>query len=317
MISRFHRRTNELSVKNYRYRPQERSSSVKTATKIKYDDLDYFCIGMTSNLLNHQIDDILGSVLEDASGTIYMVNPSRDAIEEFISVATAFDGDLPSVRMLADERTLKDVMDDFIVASNAADLISEDALSLRTLAEAPENSLLVSEDRVVALVHADDRVGGLATDDESFVEDTYDTYAGRWEDATDFNLRTPPITAVRETLSEEISPEAEADFTAILDSLETARGDGDGLDEVTISLLVAAKNEALLYDISKWGEDVGIASKATFSRTKTKLEDMGLIDTEKVPIDVGRPRLRLKIGDERLSEADNGQLATVAQSILN
>ncbi|WP_254523516.1 transcriptional regulator TbsP [Natrinema caseinilyticum] len=272
---------------------------------------------MASNLLNHQIDDILESVLEDASGDIYMINPSQDAIEEFIAVATGFDGDLPSVHMLADERTLKDVMDDFIVASNAADLISEGALVLRTLAEAPENSLLVTDDRVVAVVHADDRVGGLITDDASFVEDTYDTYAARWGDAKTFNLRTPPITDVRETLSEEISPSAEADFAAILDSLETARGDGDGLDEVTISLLVAAKNEALLYDISKWGEDVGIASKATFSRTKTKLEDMGLIDTEKVPIDVGRPRLRLKIGDDRLSEADNGQLATVAQSILN
>ncbi|TYL36602.1 hypothetical protein CV102_21360 [Natronococcus pandeyae] len=272
---------------------------------------------MTSNLLNHQIDDILESVLEDASGDVYMVNPSWDAIEEFVSVATSFDGTLPSVHMLADERTLKDVMDDFIVASNAADLITEDALALRTLEETPENSLLITEDRVVALVHAGDRVGGLVTDDESFVEDTRDAYAARWEDAPTFNLRTPPITNVRETLSDEISPDAEEDFTAILNSLETARGDGDGLDEVTISLLVAAKNEALLYDISKWGEDVGIASKATFSRTKTKLEDMGLIDTEKVPIDVGRPRLRLKIGDERLNEADNGQLATVAQSILN
>ncbi len=290
---------------------------MQTATKIKYDDCDYFCIHMASNLLNHQIDDILESVLEDASGDVYMVNPSRDAIEEFVSVATAFDGELPAVHMLADERTLKDVMDDFIIASNAADLISEGALALRTLAEAPENSLLVTGERVIAVVHAGDRVGGLITDDESFVDDTYDTYAARWDDASQFNLRTPPITDVRETLSEEISPEAEDDFTAILDSLETARGDGDGLDEVTISLLVAAKNEALLYDISKWGEDVGIASKATFSRTKTKLEDMGLIDTEKVPIDVGRPRLRLKIGDERLSEADNGQLATVAQSILN
>ncbi|MBZ6496319.1 transcriptional regulator TbsP [Natrinema longum] len=272
---------------------------------------------MTSNLLNHQIDDILDSMLEDATGDVYMVNPSADAIEEFVAVATAFDGDLPSVHMLADERTLKDVMDDFIVASNAADLISEGALSMRTLEEAPENSLLVSDDRVIAIVHAGDRVGGLITDDESFVADTFDTYAGRWDGATEFNLRTPPITDVRETLADEISPEAEADFTAILNSLETARGDGNGLDEVTISLLVAAKNEALLYDISKWGEDVGIASKATFSRTKTKLEDMGLIDTEKVPIDVGRPRLRLKIGDDRLSEADNGQLATVAQSILN
>ncbi|SDQ66062.1 transcriptional regulator TbsP [Natronobacterium texcoconense] len=272
---------------------------------------------MTSNLLNHQIDDILESVLEDASGDVYMVNPSWDAIEEFVSVATRFDGSLPTVHMLADERTLKDVMDDFIVASNAADLISEDALALRTLEEAPENSLLVTDERTIAIVHAGDRVGGLITEDESFVQDTYDTYAARWDDAKTFNLRTPPISDVRETLSEEIGPAAEEDFSSILNSLETARGDGDGLDEVTISLLVAARNDALLYDISKWGEDVGIASKATFSRTKTKLEDMGLIDTEKVPIDVGRPRLRLKIGDDRLREADNGQLATVAQSILN
>ncbi len=272
---------------------------------------------MNSNLLNRQIDDILTSVLEEATGDLYMVNPSRVAIEAFIGVATSFEGELPAVHMLADERTLKDVMGDFIVASNTADLIAEDVLSLRTLEQAPENSLLITDEAIVAVVHAGDRVGGLTTDDEEFVEAAFDAYASRWEDAHAFNLRTPPIKRVRETLSAEISPEAEADFSAILNSLETARGDGDGLDEVTISLLVAAKNEALLYDISKWGEDVGIASKATFSRTKTKLEDMGLIDTEKVPIDVGRPRLRLKVGDDRLREADNSQLATVAQSILN
>ena len=272
---------------------------------------------MDSNLLNHQIDDILNTILSDASGDVYMVNPSWEAIEQFVSVATDFDGELPTVYMLADERTLKDVMDDFIVASNAADLIDAGALELRTLDEAPENSLLVTEESVVAIVHAGDRVGGLFTDDDEFVEATIETYESRWEAADAFNLRTPPITRVRQTLADEISADAEDDFSSILSSLETARGDGDGLDEVTISLLVAARNEALLYDISKWGEDVGIASKATFSRTKTKLEDMGLIDTEKVPIGVGRPRLRLKIGDDRLADADNGQLATVAQSILN
>jgi hypothetical protein len=272
---------------------------------------------MTSNLLDQQIDDILHTVLEDTTGDLIVVNPSGEAIEEFVRVATAFDGDTPSVRMLADERTLKDVMDDFIVASNAADLIEQGELDLRTIAESPENSLLVTEDEVVALVRAGNRVGGLSTDDGEFVSTAYDAYDTEWDEAEEFTLRTPPISRVRDTLEENISPEAEEDFDNILASLETARGDGEGLDEVTISLLVAAKNEALLYDISKWGEDVGIASKATFSRTKTKLEDMGLIDTEKVPIDVGRPRLRLKIGDERLQTADNGQLATVAQSILN
>jgi len=79
---------------------------------------------------------------------------------------------------------------------------------------------------------------------------------------------------------------------------------------------VAARNGDLLYDISRWGEDVGIASKATFSRTKTRMEESGVIATEKVPIDVGRPRLRLRLGDERLDVDDDREFARVARSML-
>jgi hypothetical protein len=270
-----------------------------------------------SNLLDREIAEILRAGIDDAPESLLVINPSADAIEELVSVATDYDGELPTLRLLAAEGTLKNVMDDFIVASNAADLIDEGVLSLRTSAEVPSNSLLVTDEVVVALVTADDHVGGLTATDETFVADAVDSYTDEWDAADEFSLRTPPITRVRETLGEEISPEAQEDFDAVLSSMETARGDGDGLDEVTISLLVAAKNEALLYDISKWGEDVGIASKATFSRTKTKLEDMGLIGTEKVPIDVGRPRLRLKLANDDLREADTDQLAGVAQSLLH
>jgi hypothetical protein len=270
-----------------------------------------------SNLLDREIAEILRAGIDDAPESLLVINPSADAIEKLVSVATDYDGELPTLRLLAAEGTLKNVMDDFIVASNAADLIDEGVLSLRTSAEVPSNSLLVTDEVVVALVTADDHVGGLTATDETFVADAVDSYTDEWDAADEFSLRTPPITRVRETLGEEISPEAQEDFDAVLSSMETARGDGDGLDEVTISLLVAAKNEALLYDISKWGEDVGIASKATFSRTKTKLEDMGLIGTEKVPIDVGRPRLRLKLANDDLREADTDQLAGVAQSLLH
>nr|WP_084156795.1 DUF5821 family protein [Haladaptatus cibarius] len=270
-----------------------------------------------SNLLNQSVHEILRAVIDEGPEVMVVVNPSGSAIEELIDAATEYDGDLPEMRMLADEGTLKDVMEDFIIASNAADLIDEGALTLRTTDDSSGNSLLVTDNVVIALVTAGDRVGGLTSDDDEFVDAAYSTYTSHWEDASDFSLRTPPITRVRETLGDEISPEAEDDFNSVLSSLETARGDGDGLDEVTISLLVAAKNEALLYDISKWGEDVGIASKATFSRTKTKLEDMGLIGTEKVPIDVGRPRLRLKLANDELQTADTDQLASVAQGILH
>jgi hypothetical protein len=46
-------------------------------------------------------------------------------------------------------------------------------------------------------------------------------------------------------------------------------------------------------------------------------EEQGLLDTEKVPIDVGRPRLRLLLGDERLREADVEELPRVVRELLS
>ncbi|QLD84848.1 hypothetical protein HWV23_03660 [Natronomonas halophila] len=267
---------------------------------------------MESNLLERTVADVLSEALSAADDELFVVNPTADTIDELVEV---MDEESPTVKLLADEGVLKDVMDDFLVASRAADHVEADRLEIRTYDE-PTNTLLVDDESVVSVVRADGRVAGLTTDDEAFIESAYERFSDAWDDAEAFNLRTPAISRVQSTLRENLGEPTADDFENVLASLETARGDGDGLDEVTISLLVAAKNEDLLYDISKWGEDVGIASKATFSRTKSRMEEMGLIDTEKVPIDVGRPRLRLKLGDDQLREASADDLASVAQSML-
>lgn len=267
---------------------------------------------MQTNVLERTVAEVLDEALSSADEP-FVVNPSRETLEDLVTVLEGTDG--PSVRLLASEEVLKDVMDDFLVASVAADLVEAMQLELRTDG-GMGNTLVVTDDSVVALVTAGNRVAGLATDDAEFVESAVDHYSSRWAEAEEFTLRTPAISRVRNTLEEDIGPDVANDFDDVLASLETARGEGDGLDEVTVSLLVAAKNEALLYDISKWGEDVGIASKATFSRTKTRLEDMGLLDTEKVPIDIGRPRLRLMLGDDRLRDAEIAEIASTTQSII-
>jgi len=272
---------------------------------------------MNSNLLDGRLNEILETILSRRSGDVYVVHPTRETIEELVHVAVDYEGDLPTINLLADDRSLREVMDDFLVASNAADLVHSGVLELRSSDDSAGQSLVLTEDTVVALVSAGTRTGGLRTDDDAFVTKAREAYAAEWEAAETYRLRTPPISRVRDTLTSDMGPEAEEDFSEVLASLETARGDGDGLDEVTISLLVAAKNEELFYDISRWGEDVGVASKATFSRMKNQLEDSGLIGTEKVPVDVGRPRQRLTIRDDRLKQADSTQLASVAETILN
>ena len=268
-----------------------------------------------SATLTERVDETVRRLLDDAGESVLVVDPSARVVEEIVEVATELD-DPPTVRLLADESTLKDVMRDFLVASNAADLIDQDHLSMRTADVDPGNELLITDDDLTALVWARGSVAALSTDESDFVESANTAYTDDWEGSPEFSLRTPPLSRVRETLREDIGDGTADDFDDVLTSLETARGNGNGLDEVTISLLVAAKNEELLYDISKWGEDVGIASKATFSRTKTTLEDLGLIDTEKVPIDVGRPRLRLKFGHDKLQGATSDELASVAQSLM-
>ena len=267
---------------------------------------------MGANIVANTLAAALEESLSTADEELYLINPTYETIEELVDV---LDADSPTVRLLAPEKTLKAVTDDFLVASAAADHVEAGTLEFRA-AETDANTLVVTDSTVVALVDGGDSAAGLTATDETFVDGAHGRFDGAWDDAEAFDLRTPALSRVRSSLEDELGEATVDDFDSVLNSLETARGNGDGLDEVTVSILVAAKNEDLLYDISKWGEDIGIASKATFSRTKSRLEETGLIDTEKVPIDVGRPRLRLKLGDERLEGTDNGQLASVAQSML-
>ncbi|RBI59673.1 hypothetical protein DMJ13_21280 [halophilic archaeon] len=248
-------------------------------------------------------DETLESLFNDAE-TVLVVNPSLQVFRTAMETAFEFDDEMPTLQVLATPDVLKTTAEDFILASQIADLIDQETLSLRTTTDIARSSLFVSDEQVMTVVPVDGGLSGLASTDEEFVETVQSAFDDDWDEGEEFSLRTPPLSRVRDTLSEEFDEEVEDDFMTMLESMETVPGEEDELDEVTITLLVAADNELLLYEISKWGEDVGLASKATFSRTKTQLEDRGLIDTEKVPIEVGRPRLRLLLEPDDLEDVD-------------
>ena len=248
---------------------------------------------MQSNLLESRVDDILEKTVSKADGELLVVDPSQETLEALVSVATALDANV-DVSVLSRETVLKEITSDFIFASRMADLVADGQLSLHVLDTVADNSLLLWDDAVLAIVSGTDSVSALAATDAEFIRSVQSSYQEQISEAPEFSLRTPPLSEVRRTLRMEISEAAQKDFDSMLESIDRM-GEDEPVDEVVISLLTAARNEVLLYDISKWGEDVGVASKATFSRTKTRLEDADIIETEKVPIDVGRPRLRLTL----------------------
>ena len=253
---------------------------------------------------DQKLDETVRTLFEDAN-SILIVNPAPRVFRTIMMTASSFDDDLPVLQVLASPDVLKSSTEDFILASHIADLLYQDTLELRTTTNIARNSLLVSDEQVVTIISLADELTGLHSEDEELVDNVQSTFIDDWEEGDTFRLRTPPLTRVQETLSEEFGDDVEDDFMTLFESVNRIPGEDNELDEVTITLLVAANNELLFYDISKWGEDTGMASKATLSRVKTRLEDRGLIETEKVPIDVGRPRLRLVLIPDDLEDIDN------------
>jgi hypothetical protein len=272
---------------------------------------------MATSLTGIDGDDMIRRSIEESDGNLRILQVSPAVLSRYVNVVSEESESVDSVRVLASEQTLKEVMSDFLVASAASDLIGDGVLEILSTSDDSRRSLVLAGDSaVMSFVDVGDAVGAVSTDDDSMLDGADELFESMWGDGDEFRIRTPPASKVRETLREEIGEDTQKDFESILDHLETAKGDGEGLDEITVALLTAARNKVLLYDISKWGEDSGVASKATFSRKKTELEDRGLIDTENVPIDIGRPRLRLMFADESLQDAPLEDVVEAAKEAM-
>lgn len=238
--------------------------------------------------------NVLADIEANISGSVFVVNPSNGITRHLISVLSETN-DLPEFQLLAPEETLKTVRDYFLTVTHAAELVKQGVISFRSLDAESVNCLFVTGQEVRTILTAGDENIDVGTDDQNFVSRADRYYADLWETAIEFDLRTPPLSEVKETIGEEVGQGVERDLTEALEILEERDGE---FDIVELYILLAAKNHELLNDRGKWGEDAGVASKATFSRTKTSLENQGYIGTEKVPIDVGRPQMRLTLGGE-------------------
>ncbi len=253
---------------------------------------------MSANVVADSLQSVFSQTLAQAN-SLSFVTSSRQYVELFFETAIESDSLRPEIRLLTKRQVLEDIFDDFVVASQTADLVEWNTLSVRALERPIANSLIVTDNDVIAIVAADRRSAGLVGTEQPFVDAAADRYETYWQAADHMTVPAPPLSTVTQQLTDRLGPETTTDFKTLLSVFGDEYADSAVLDEVIVGLLAAAANDELLYDVSHWGEEVGIASKATFSRTKTTLEDAELIRTEKVPIDVGRPRLRLTLPEEQ------------------
>ncbi len=246
-------------------------------------------------------DDALVDHVSNVDSDVLLVNPSEGVLESTITRSDVL-VDVAPVRVLARGSVYKAVTAEFPLASELADLVGSDVVRCRASDDLGRNPVLVTDGRLVVRIAPGNVVEHVATDDESFVSSVRAAYEEWWSGAEPFEVRTPARSRLRDSLvaDENLGEPVWEDFAAMLRQVEVH---GVDVDEVSLAVVAAARNERQLYHLSRWGEEVGLASKATFSRMKSQLEERGVVETVRVPVEVGRPRQRLTLPED-LADAD-------------
>ncbi|ESP86940.1 transcriptional regulator TbsP domain-containing protein [Candidatus Halobonum tyrrellensis] len=246
----------------------------------------------------------------------------RETLRSVASLADAAaddgDDDAPGcVRLCGPPAALDAATDEFRTAARAADLVESDRLDLRTVDDRTLPSVLVAAGRALAPVPLPDgRAVALSTDESAVVSAVRTAFAETVAAGDRYRLGVPAYSRLLEELGSEVGSTTREEFAAALDAPVTVRGPDDTLDEIDAALLLGARNRAQLYELSEWAESVGLASRATVSSRKRRLEAVGLLATEKVATDVGRPRQRLVLADESLASVGVSDLVRAARSVL-
>lgn len=260
--------------------------------------------------------DRFESLLEELSGNVLVTTSTSDDVAGLVTALESTADD--EVRLLVDGPTAKTVRDSFLLSSRVVDLVDEDILEIRIASpETPFSTLLAGSDDVRSIATiAGSAVTELRADaDDAAVEAIHAEFDDVWADADEFVARTPAYSVMLDTLDDRLGESMRADVERVFEEATAVRGETQTIKPVRLSLLMGAKNRVQFYELGLWGESEGVASRAKFSREKQALEEHGLIDTEKVPTDVGRPRQRLVLGED-LEEMDALELTSAARSVL-
>jgi len=236
----------------------------------------------------------MDSLGEYDSDDVKLVISDIELIIDVVDGISAKDG-LRSEVIIPEAET-RHVRLNFPLNSRIAELVKQDKLSIYATATTPLSNIVLDGSDFYNLIRLGNIKRFAKMTGDGLSEDVVEEFTRIRDGADRVELDILPWSDLLTQLEEIVDEETRHEFERLI---EAARIENLGaLDDISVAIIAAAQSEALLYDLGKWAEEVGLASKATFSRRKQNLEEEGLIYTEKVPVEVGRPRLRLMLSED-------------------
>lgn len=203
------------------------------------------------------------------------------------------------ITVFADKDTIMQAQTEFTTASKLTQLVEDDEIELRVVNIDMSSVVRVDEELLNVISLEDDVIITKTTDNEDIaaVSSAVNTKASDKPP----ELLQPGIRSVYEQLQEEVGGEFADSFTEMIEVV-SQHDEAPAIAELFVGL--AAYENELQQDVSRVLEDSNVISQATFSRSKTALEEDNIIQKESVIQDIGRPQHRLAFTDPAATEVE-------------
>ncbi len=261
--------------------------------------------------------DCVGTLLAAADSSVRVLTDDAAVVEAVVE-ARYGGADGPGIDLLCGSDSLKQLERDFVVGSKASELVAGDAVTLRSrVGDEPALPTLVCTDAAVVAVIP---VGGgeaVAAPVEAADARTRltDLYRSLWAGAVPYSVDLPPYETMLSVAERTVGSAVREDFETAAGVVH--RGDGEvPLKPVALAVVVGARHEAFVADITEWAETTGIASQGTVSNVKNDLREVGVVETDEVAHGVGRPRQRLRFADECFASLSVEELVATVRTVL-
>jgi hypothetical protein len=219
------------------------------------------------------------------------------------------------VVILAPESTANRLEQSFPLNSKFKEILEQHTATFYAIADTPLPTAIIDEENVYYYVRMGEieKFVKLSSNDATAIfTKEFDSLL---ESAYCVEIDVPAWSELLTKLESIVGSQTRSEFEQLIEAAQLE--EMNSLDAVSVALIAAAQSGALTYDLGKWAEEVGVASKATISRRKTALEEDGIIYTENVPVEVGRPRQRLLLADQVSAVRIENSEVDVSKSTAN
>jgi hypothetical protein len=265
-----------------------------------------------------RIDECVAELLSEPASSVRMLVDDAALLRAVVRVCRDGDVDTPRVDLLCTSDALGGLEREFVVGAEASELVADGVVSIRSRAdEGPDLPALVFRDAAVTAlvpVGGSEVVATPVTDDGAR-DRLQELYRSLWETAVPHTIDLPPYSTMLSVADRTVGRAVREDFAAAAEALDS-RNSGASVKPVALAILVGARHEAFVADITEWAEAIGLATQGTVSKVKTELEDLDVVTTDDVAHGVGRPRQQLRFADDSFTTLTVEELIAAVQPVI-